>query len=258
VSSNQAKSYGAFARSVYSETVIRQTPGSNQIASQCPLSSGAAPWLEAGISHWRRSMNVTGHTSSRTRHWSRSSPGVPGFSYGKRTHPSFSPYGCLSWFILLLAIFSLLLFLGGGGSSRWVIPPLIALTIVVVWRFLAKPIGTNLVGDAARYLQPRPANIAHRQAIRCAGVVLIEKLHQSGQFERIIVVGHSLGSVIAYDIIVHSWIRLHRKHRRPLSPRFRDIKEVEEKAYSLCMQPSMLINFSTKPGGSFGDIPNLG
>jgi hypothetical protein len=57
------------------------------------------------------------------------------------------------------------------------------------------------IGDAARYLSPKPENIAQRTAIRRDGVELIRRLHASGKYGRIIVVGHSLGSVIAYDIL---------------------------------------------------------
>ena len=57
------------------------------------------------------------------------------------------------------------------------------------------------IGDAARYLSPKPENIAQRQAIRRDGVELLRRLHASGKYGRVVVVGHSLGSVIAYDIL---------------------------------------------------------
>lgn len=63
-------------------------------------------------------------------------------------------------------------------------------------------------GDAARYLSAAPKNVAIRQKIRQEGVSLIEKLTASGDYDRIVLVGHSLGSVIAYDIINFAWNRL--------------------------------------------------
>jgi hypothetical protein len=63
----------------------------------------------------------------------------------------------------------------------------------------------NSVGDAARYLDPHPDNVASRQVIRSEGVELLRKLHDSGDYDRIVVVGHSLGSVIAYDILSFYW-----------------------------------------------------
>ncbi|MGJ7488581.1 hypothetical protein ACSFA2_25170 [Variovorax sp. LT2P21] len=70
-------------------------------------------------------------------------------------------------------------------------------------------------GDAARYLEPRADNIARRQAIREAGAKLIEALHDKGRYSRIMVYGHSLGSVIAYDILSHAWARRSRS-RNPV------------------------------------------
>jgi hypothetical protein len=67
------------------------------------------------------------------------------------------------------------------------------------------PLANSIVGDAARYLMPAPTNIQRRQTIRAKGVELLNKLHEAGEYQRIIVVGHSLGSVIGYDILTHAW-----------------------------------------------------
>jgi hypothetical protein len=64
----------------------------------------------------------------------------------------------------------------------------------------------SYVGDAARYLSPLPANINLRQKVRSQGVQLLRALHESGKYSRIIIVGHSLGSVIGYDIISRLWL----------------------------------------------------
>lgn len=66
------------------------------------------------------------------------------------------------------------------------------------------------VGDAVRYLSPHPQNIALRQKIRAEGVRLLRQLHDSRDYDRIIIVGHSLGSVIGYDLITHLWIEHNR------------------------------------------------
>lgn len=65
-------------------------------------------------------------------------------------------------------------------------------------------------GDAARYLEPRADNVARRQEIREAGAQLLDALHDSGRYSRIVVYAHSLGSVIAYDILSHAWGRRSR------------------------------------------------
>lgn len=75
----------------------------------------------------------------------------------------------------------------------------------------------NSLGDAARYLWPHPANVAVRDRIRSNGVNLLAALHDSGRYHRIIVLGHSLGSVIAHDIVSQYWIATHQSHSNPLS-----------------------------------------
>ena len=61
------------------------------------------------------------------------------------------------------------------------------------------------LGDAARYLDPRADNISSRQKIREAGAQLLDELHKDDRYTRIIVYAHSLGSVIAYDVLSYTW-----------------------------------------------------
>lgn len=67
------------------------------------------------------------------------------------------------------------------------------------------------VGDAVKYLTPSPQNIESRYKIRKKGLQLLKKLHDkkdedgNPQYERIVIVGHSLGSVVAYDLITNLW-----------------------------------------------------
>ncbi|MFA5699789.1 MAG: hypothetical protein WC913_00740 [Desulfuromonas sp.] len=61
------------------------------------------------------------------------------------------------------------------------------------------------VADAARYLMPSPGNIEQRNKIRHEGLELLRKLHGLNKYSRIIIVGHSLGSVIGYDLIRLLW-----------------------------------------------------
>lgn len=87
-----------------------------------------------------------------------------------------------------------------GHKSAWWLKWLLGLLIVPA----VTAVVTEVVGDAARYLHVDPANIQSRHAIRSAGMQVLESLHQKG-YERIIVVGHSLGSVIGYDLLTHAW-----------------------------------------------------
>ncbi|MGJ4858276.1 hypothetical protein AB4037_05765 [Labrys sp. KB_33_2] len=60
-------------------------------------------------------------------------------------------------------------------------------------------------GDVAHYIRAKPANIQARREIRKRGLELLQTLSRSGEYDRIILVGHSLGSVIAYDLVRLLW-----------------------------------------------------
>jgi hypothetical protein len=71
----------------------------------------------------------------------------------------------------------------------------------------------KVVGDAARYLHVAPSNIQSRHEIREAGLAVLRALHEPNRgYDRIIIVGHSLGSVIGYDILTHAWVDFHRHY----------------------------------------------
>ena len=57
------------------------------------------------------------------------------------------------------------------------------------------------LGDAARYFRDAPGNVAVRREIRKQAVDTLESLHLSGSYDRIVIVAHSLGTVIAYDML---------------------------------------------------------
>jgi len=72
------------------------------------------------------------------------------------------------------------------------------------------------LGDAARYLDSLPANIKERQYVRTQGVNLLRSLHEAmdgdkPKYDRIIVIGHSLGSVIGYDILKFYWAEVNKQ-----------------------------------------------
>jgi hypothetical protein len=71
----------------------------------------------------------------------------------------------------------------------------------------------GFAGDAFRYLNADPPNVQVRRAIRTAGLTLLRGLHEDElrRYERIVLVGHSLGSVIAYDLITWFWQEQHHR-----------------------------------------------
>ncbi len=83
----------------------------------------------------------------------------------------------------------------------------------VVLLLVANFILTKIIGDAARYLLPSPENLEIRDQIKNAGAKLLLNLSELGndtpegqEYFRIIVMGHSLGSVVAYDIVQQAWL----------------------------------------------------
>jgi hypothetical protein len=113
------------------------------------------------------------------------------------------------WLLWLLLIVAVLLagYTGAAAAKQdaplvpWWLSALASVVLVPVVGGIIK--GT--VGDAARYLDPAPANVQQRHAIRQAGIKVLSALHERQKYDRIIVVGHSLGTVIGYDVLTHSW-----------------------------------------------------
>jgi pimeloyl-ACP methyl ester carboxylesterase len=124
---------------------------------------------------------------------------------------------------LLAASLAFLVMLAAGASvfagvSGQALPVVVLLAAVGV-AFIALTIADRIffspvLGDAARYLRPAPKNIACRQQIREEGLRLIDGLHRSGKYDRIILVGHSLGGLIAYELALHYWGRRNRLMNR--------------------------------------------
>lgn len=115
------------------------------------------------------------------------------------------------WTVMLLV----LLIASGTLATAWgqfdhsdnpfALVPLLLGAIGLALRYSA----LSYLGDAARYLSPNPQNVVVREQIRADGVALLRALHNKGDYDRIIVVGHSLGSVIAYDIVGYLWHEHH-------------------------------------------------
>ncbi len=101
----------------------------------------------------------------------------------------------------------------------------------------------NIVGDAARYLNAAPTNVQRRNEIRSMGVEVLRSLHeQKRNYERIIVVGHSLGSVIGYDILYHSWIEFNRDTKNAQDPKTEKLSELEQLARDIADSKGYVID----------------
>lgn len=103
----------------------------------------------------------------------------------------------------LLSAFVLWQVLAAFGDTPWwgsalKIAASLMLPLVAAWM-------TGSLGDVARYLDSNPDNVAARHAIRQNLVGLLNSLHDGGRYRKIILIGHSLGGVVAYDALRLLW-----------------------------------------------------
>lgn len=142
------------------------------------------------------------------------------------TQPGFLIGHLLMWFTWCV-FFQTAVFEGAPWPAYWMfmatlfaLPSLVVLLVAANRSFLIP-----VLGDSARYLSPIPDNIEARQRIRETGVQLLESLHKGRPYDRIIVVAHSLGSVVALDILKQFWARrVDHLH----DPRFADLLDKVE------------------------------
>jgi len=89
---------------------------------------------------------------------------------------------------------------------RWLapVPGWILAGIVAVLGYFAHTWVVASFGRVVRYTRALPDNIAARKAIRERGLKLLDDLHRT-EYDRIIIVGHSLGSLLAYDLVSYYW-----------------------------------------------------
>lgn len=141
----------------------------------------------------------------------------------------------ISWAVLI-GVVLVAVFYGYIGRTQFALvnAGLIGL-VLYAFRGLFRKMALGYLADAARYLRPAPENVGIRQAIRSAGIDVLRRLHDEPmqRYDRIVVVGHSLGSVIAYDILTHLWQEmhwLHTKPEKPEQPRYEEMRRRLENA----------------------------
>jgi hypothetical protein len=62
-----------------------------------------------------------------------------------------------------------------------------------------------LFGDAASYLSAQTETVRSRQAVRERGLKLLRRLHAEAEYQRIVIIAHSLGTALAYDLLHILW-----------------------------------------------------
>ncbi|MBZ9763370.1 hypothetical protein LB553_21150 [Mesorhizobium sp. CA8] len=115
---------------------------------------------------------------------------------------------------------------------------IVPVAVGVVTLLVAAFVNTVLLkyfGDVARYVKAKPLNVARRQEIREKGVELLDTLmgrtgdgnFAGSEYDRIVVVAHSLGTIVAYDILTHCFARLNT--RCSIDPQKSDTVEQPER-----------------------------
>ncbi len=112
----------------------------------------------------------------------------------------------------------------------WIVPPdwvrqnatgawrLIPMALSAFLAFFINNVLVPYLGDISRYVRAAPDTIASRKAIRERGLKLIEELHDCGRYRRIVFAAHSLGCIIAYDLISEYWARRGPNPKNPGGP----------------------------------------
>lgn len=145
------------------------------------------------------------------------------------------------WFLILLALFFFVAF----SLSLWSFPFFEKIIIYLsnpyilgIYGLIATAFSTvviNYLGDVVCYTNASPKNINEREEIRKKGIELLQKLLSkkekdgSNSYDRVVIVGHSLGTVIAYDLIKFLWSR----YNENLNLKKKLIVEIEEASKEL-------------------------
>ena len=113
------------------------------------------------------------------------------------------------WFCSLLAL--TLFAIGFIPKEYWELavpkwfPQSLAIGLAGILGVVAQQLGTKSFGRVVRYTRAEPDNIAARAAVRERGLQLLRALHDRDDYDRVVVVGHSLGSILAYDLVSYFW-----------------------------------------------------
>lgn len=131
---------------------------------------------------------------------------------------------------LLVAALSLFAVLPWPGGWWHAILAGAAAAVASAMQYVISP----YIGDVARYVRADPRNIAMRRAIRERGLKLLQDIHDSGQYERVIFVAHSLGTIVAYDVLSLFWaMRRDSGVVSETEPAFDKLRAVETAAHEL-------------------------
>lgn len=115
----------------------------------------------------------------------------------------------------------------------------------------AKSVFLNSAGDAARYFTPEPDNIDERIHIRQQGILFLQKLHKIATHEkvdRIIILAHSLGTVVAYDLMRLLWTEYNELYKQQLTIKQHFLEKIDQ--FESMQQTSPSSRIYNSPAGT--------
>jgi hypothetical protein len=109
-------------------------------------------------------------------------------------------------------------------------------------------------GRVVRYTRANPDNISARKNIRERGLALLDELHKT-RYGRIVVVGHSLGSILAYDLVSYFWARRMESHSvTEGTPEFEALRELERAIAAVARNETSAIDAYRDAQTNFGRL----
>lgn len=125
---------------------------------------------------------------------------------------SAAPLGRIPRGLPFLVVLAAVAVVFGGHLVFWLLLGL-AVELYLAMRYLLP-----YFGDSASYLSAQTETVEHRQAVRSRGVKLLRDLHADPRYDRIVIVAHSLGTVLAYDLLHILWGQVGPVRENPPAP----------------------------------------
>ncbi|MFD0765465.1 hypothetical protein ACFQZI_11430 [Mucilaginibacter lutimaris] len=158
------------------------------------------------------------------------------FTWVAKVPPRLRSLWCTVWIMLVLSVLMTIYFTNSARIEDWkkALAPMLAAiafpSLLALVASFARSLFLNSAGDAARYFTPVPDNIGERSCIRQQGIAFLKKLHELKTVEkvdRIIIVAHSLGTVVAYDLLRLLWTEYNTIYGTTTVPRQPNLLKID-------------------------------
>lgn len=121
-----------------------------------------------------------------------------------------------------------------SSYTPWWLPRAFFLAVVAGLMALLHKLVAQTFGRVVRYTRANPDNIAARAAVRARGLNLLRAVHKGDEYDRVILVAHSLGSILAYDLLTYFWAeKTDSTSVRQGTPAFKALRDLEQAALVL-------------------------